>query len=933
MKNLKKVLAFVVVFAMMFTMAVSASSFKDVADDASYAEAVTILNALGLMIGDNEGNFNPDQSITRAEAATVIVRAKGLDNAAAGAVGTTAFTDVPADHWASGYINIATQSGIVAGYGDGTFGPSNPVTYEQMVKLIVAALGYTPKAEANGGYPTGYLVIASQKNITKGATGNAGDAAPRKTVARLIYNALDVNMMEQTVFTKDSEEFKECNPPRYLLHDLGVSKYEGDITGTYASKGNADKETIDMKYTSQKNGFDGYASTSGGNIIFDSFGKTNAADYLGYNVTVYAELDDATDEMVILAVAPKSGKNDVVELDYADINKVDFVDKTETDTEKLVPIEIEYGDDDDDLDISKNATYFWNGQENAKLAKAFLKAIADDAVTTGGKVKFLSTGTDSDDYNFVFVTEYTDDFLVDEVNASRMTATDKDGNYKVDFDKDGVIYTIYKDGELATFDDIKVGDVLTLAKSSKSNASLITVYISSKSVTGTVSEKTNESDAYYKIDGNLYRKSLINGPASIATGDSGTFYLNVDNRIVAKDTSTGSTAGTYAYVIKIKKITDDEKVQIKYLTADGKFEQKDLASKLIMHKGNDEEKAIDPYKESNDSFNALFDGTNAIKQLIKFTTNSAGEVKNIYLAANGKDDDNFSLDKDDTAASYKASSKKLGKVFVEDNTLVFRVPEDPSTTSDEKDFYISNARATFNEDDTFKYEAFDMDGDYPSVIVVYGGEAIIDSSTRVLVITSVAKGRNANDIPVDKFYGYQEGVSVSADASEDGVDYYDVKGKAMTNAPELKAGDAVIFNLDGAGNIDKIQVLFTADKAKALGTTAWYSDEDDFAKEEVINAFGVANQKASGGNLTVDLKGTAAKDDVFTVKGTYNVYEVNINRSTPTVSVSDYASIDVAKTIYNGENMDQVYIRQYDGDVYDIVVYRSTFKGTEYSRE
>jgi hypothetical protein len=149
-----------------------------------------------------------------------------------------------------------------------------------MVKLIVAALGYTPKAEANGGYPTGYLVIASQKNITKGATGNAGDAAPRKTVARLIYNALDVNMMEQTVFTKGAEEYQECKPAHYLLDDLGISKYEGRITNTYASMGKTDDEDIVMEYDKA------IGAEDDSPITFDSYGKTNAADYLGYYVTV-----------------------------------------------------------------------------------------------------------------------------------------------------------------------------------------------------------------------------------------------------------------------------------------------------------------------------------------------------------------------------------------------------------------------------------------------------------------------------------------------------------------------------------------------------------------------------------------------------------------------------------------------------------------------
>jgi len=394
MKNLKKVLAFVVVFAMMFTMAVSATPFEDVDDNASYAEAVTILNALKIMIGDDQGNFNPDKTITRAEATAVIVRAKGLEDAAAGAKGATPFKDVAADHWASGYINIAAQSEIVNGYGDGNFGPEDPVTYDQIVKLIVAALGYTPKAIVNGGYPTGYLVIASQQGITKGATGNAGDPAPRKTVARLIFNALDVNMMEQTVFVKGEERYEEVD--KTLLDLLGIDKYEGIITNSYATKATvkSDDRSLDMDayYVN------GEKYTTPDPTKFDSVGTTNAADYVGYYATVYAKDDDATNDYTILAVAPKSGRNDVVEIDYTQVdrikwdgNDIDAVDYTINPTDKNAIT----------LDVAYGASFYYNGKnDDYDSAIDFIEAAVDDDEIKPGKIKF------------VFVTEYNESDVV-----------------------------------------------------------------------------------------------------------------------------------------------------------------------------------------------------------------------------------------------------------------------------------------------------------------------------------------------------------------------------------------------------------------------------------------------------------------------------------------------------------------------------------------
>ena len=79
MKNLKKVLAFVLAFTMVLGFAVSASVFPDVDENASYAEAVTILNGLDIMVGDENGNFKPEDTITRAEATAVIIRMTGSE--------------------------------------------------------------------------------------------------------------------------------------------------------------------------------------------------------------------------------------------------------------------------------------------------------------------------------------------------------------------------------------------------------------------------------------------------------------------------------------------------------------------------------------------------------------------------------------------------------------------------------------------------------------------------------------------------------------------------------------------------------------------------------------------------------------------------------------------------------------------------------------
>lgn len=164
-------------------------AFPDVPATAPYAEAVETLYDMGIFNGDKNGNFNPDSTITRAESAAVICRLMGAEDEAK-TMTKQVFDDVPASHWAVGYVAKATELGIINGYGNGKFGPSDPVTYEQIVKMLVCAWGWGELAQEQGGYPNGYLQIAEEFNITTGISQRPKEVASRSVVAILVYNSL-----------------------------------------------------------------------------------------------------------------------------------------------------------------------------------------------------------------------------------------------------------------------------------------------------------------------------------------------------------------------------------------------------------------------------------------------------------------------------------------------------------------------------------------------------------------------------------------------------------------------------------------------------------------------------------------------------------------------------------------------------------------------
>lgn len=164
-------------------------AFPDVPATAPYAEAVNTLHEYGIINGDNKGNFNPNSPVTRAEAAAMICRLLGMEEDAK-RLSTDAFKDVPVNHWANGYIAKAAEQKIIGGYGNGKFGPNDPVTYLQLAKMLVCVWGYDNDANAKGRWPTGFAEVARSKGYFNGISDEQNKSADRSMVALMIYNSL-----------------------------------------------------------------------------------------------------------------------------------------------------------------------------------------------------------------------------------------------------------------------------------------------------------------------------------------------------------------------------------------------------------------------------------------------------------------------------------------------------------------------------------------------------------------------------------------------------------------------------------------------------------------------------------------------------------------------------------------------------------------------
>ena len=163
------------------------------------AEATQVVQALGIMAGDQNGNMNLSNRVTRAEFVTMAVKATpGGDQV--GQAATSPYPDVPWNHWASGYVEAAVADGLISGYTDGTFRPGNPITLAEGATIVLQLLDYGP-GDFTGAYPTGQLAMYRNLKLDRGVTAQKStDVLTRQDTLYLFYNLLSTNTKEGTPY-------------------------------------------------------------------------------------------------------------------------------------------------------------------------------------------------------------------------------------------------------------------------------------------------------------------------------------------------------------------------------------------------------------------------------------------------------------------------------------------------------------------------------------------------------------------------------------------------------------------------------------------------------------------------------------------------------------------------------------------------------------
>ena len=302
MRNLKRALSLALAAIMLIGMMVvsaSAASYNDLTDKDQIVnkDAVSMLVSLGIIEGKPDGSYAPTENVDRAQMAKMlsVIMNKGVDNSALYQSVNSGLTDITS-HWAKGHINYCYTTGIIAGRGTGTFDPSATVTALEAAKMLLVAVGYDPAIEGFEGadWAINVSVRADEQGIFEGFTKDLSAPLNRDDAALLIYNALDVEMIQS--YTTNNYPIAYSDHRTILADKYGVIKVQGVVVANeWASLASDDGDAaLKEGKTTIYNG-EGIFSTTGNTTVSkedaslktQTFNVSTPVDMLGKTVNLY----------------------------------------------------------------------------------------------------------------------------------------------------------------------------------------------------------------------------------------------------------------------------------------------------------------------------------------------------------------------------------------------------------------------------------------------------------------------------------------------------------------------------------------------------------------------------------------------------------------------------------------------------------------------
>ena len=572
MRNLKRALSLLLSSTLVLGMLVmggSAAGYKDVDASNEHQEAIEVLQAVGIMTGDQNGNFNPDGSITRNEMAVVMAHLLNLDYDYYR--GTNPFTDVP--EWAAPYVAACAAEGVVAGIGNNQYGGSNKVTAAEASLMIMKALGYFQNAEDFGSdWQVATIRQASYINLFANINSDADSALTRAQVAQLVLNGLKAQMVD---FTGDKGiqigDVTVGYRAEYTARTNANKKYNSIDTGKTDIAGNNQYyvQLGEELYNGDLKLADNEADVFGRPAHTWSFDGEKIGTYVNYDLMVKEYTTAATGKDLYEAV----GKTAFDKYDFES-----YVNGKDSDLYKQIS-----------KDNKKEVTNTADGA----LTQVFVDSDKEEVIVTVINT-FLAQAIS--DYNDK---KDTATFEIYGMSGENGTVSGEDFDV-ADIKKDDFVLVTYANDEIQTISDVETLSNVEISKfSTNGTATSVTVDGTKYDDSAKLAYDTEILDLYANSTQNLKDKTY-------------NVYLDQYGYMIGVEEVEG--VANYLFITGIDKSSSS--LTTKNYAANAIF--LDGTSKVIDVKNNDDINNV------IDAANAgSFDGTPVINKWFKYTVNSS----------------------------------------------------------------------------------------------------------------------------------------------------------------------------------------------------------------------------------------------------------------------------------------------------------------------
>ena len=888
MRNLKRALSLGLTATMisgLMVMGSSAASYADVTSEQNQ-EAIEVLKEVGIMVGDDKGNFNPEAKVTRNEMAVVMsnLMAYNVKTYA----NTSPFTDVP--EWAEPYVAACYTNGITSGYDAKTYGGSDSVTTGQAALMVMKALGYFQyQSDFGADWQLSTVAQGNKIDLFDDVDSGVKEAMTRNDVAQLVLNALEAGTVEA-----------EKNGQDINVGDISITS---GVTYKYVTSGKDYAKAINDNQSTSANSINGVTAPIvelGEKLYQGDLTKASEEDDFGRPATKW--------EYQAKEIGTFADKADYVFTDSVTSKELyDAVGKTATGDKYDWSVAVN-GDyvDYDGADLYANRT-----DNDADFAE---KAGLDELTGNGVITEVFVDGTaDEESVHIAVINQYAAEVLKVDEDDKTITLADLDnGPAKTsdtfdttDFAEDDIVVYTYAEGEIqSVYAAEKLEGEVTRVRSN------------------TTDGETGNGDNFV-VDGTTYKYNATVSGAERLTSDAVSndvvAYLDANGYVVYIDESAVSY--DYAYVMTMG--TDGDKFD----NSNANSKSETVYARLILTDGTIAKVETD-LKAEDVNNNGQKD---TLEDTIKHYTNR--------IVA-------YSVDKDDV---YSLTIKDAGKADVADAAADVKIENGKAgfKAYAAGNSYSANSNTVFVVvDSADKYDDYDVTV-YTGIKNVPDIDAIADKTWSAVALDN--KGAVAKVVYIEDgdisgtdqtiFAIANSGAKIQKD--KDNGEYYEitavVNGEIKTlnvKAGSNSAVDALVKGIDNnAADISS--------KKSVVALKSYTENADNFvtsAKEYTAmdadgdgllnngsNLFVTGTKKAEDG--TVGLGGTyyAYSDDVVVARWNLDDQDVEMSRIN---SVKNDTN-DVAIAIMDGRTVIGLFIIENKGGEADVKEYDVTFTGKD----